>query len=143
MPAPSTRSPELHRAQYICVPDGETQNGLEKMIKFGQIVQAQSINTTNTLFGDLPAVLDIKPPVIPNCPPWSLTEQLEKEKEVAGIYLSGHPLDHYKFEMRHYRHYADHRLQRNKGLEDACFAGANIQAALSCDQCAATHLAAG
>ncbi|WP_345254325.1 DNA polymerase III subunit alpha [Flaviaesturariibacter amylovorans] len=93
---------QLHRAQYICVPDGESQNGLEKMIKYGQVVQAQSINTANTLFGDLPTVLDIKPPVIPPCPPWTLTEQLEKEKEVAGIYLSGHPLDHYRFEMRHY-----------------------------------------
>ncbi|MGZ5286403.1 MAG: OB-fold nucleic acid binding domain-containing protein, partial [Flavisolibacter sp.] len=64
--------------------------------------QAQSINATNTLFGDLPAVMDIKTPNIPNCPQWSLTEQLDKEKEVTGIYLSGHPLDHYKFELRHY-----------------------------------------
>ncbi len=94
--------PQLHRAQYFCVPEGETQSGLEKMVKFGSIVQAQSVNTSNTLFGDLPAVLDVKTPVIPNCPPWSLTEQLDKEKEVTGIYLSGHPLDHYKFEIRHY-----------------------------------------
>jgi DNA polymerase-3 subunit alpha len=94
--------PQLHRAQYICVPEGETQSGLEKMIKYGNIVQSQTINTTNTLFGDLPAVLDIKPPQITPCPPWPLTEQLDHEKDVAGIYLSGHPLDHYKFEMKHY-----------------------------------------
>jgi DNA polymerase-3 subunit alpha len=94
--------PELHRAQYLCIPEGETQTGLEKMTKFAAIVQAQSVNSTNTLFGDLPAVLDIKPPHIPNCPQWSLTEQLDKEKEVTGIYLSGHPLDHYKFEIKHY-----------------------------------------
>jgi DNA polymerase III subunit alpha len=94
--------PQLHRAQYFCIPEGETQTGLEKMTKFAAIVQAQAINSTNTLFGDLPAVLDIKPPHIPNCPQWSLTEQLDKEKEVTGIYLSGHPLDHYKFEIKHY-----------------------------------------
>jgi len=94
--------PQLHRAQYICIPEGETQSGLEKMIKYGNIVQSQTLNTSNTLFGDLPAVLDIRPPQISNCPHWSLTEQLDKEKEVAGIYLSGHPLDHYKFEMKHY-----------------------------------------
>ena len=93
---------QLHRAQYFCVPEGETQTGLEKISKFGSIVQAQTVNSTNTLFGDLPAVLDIKPPAIPNCTPWSLTEQLDKEKEVTGIYLSGQPLDHYKFEFRHY-----------------------------------------
>jgi DNA polymerase III subunit alpha len=94
--------PQLHRAQYLCVPEGETQTGLEKMIKFGNIVQSQHVNTANTLFGDLPAVLDIKPPQISSCPPWSLTEQLDKEKEVTGIYLSGHPLDHYRFELQHY-----------------------------------------
>ncbi|MBD0298395.1 MAG: DNA polymerase III subunit alpha, partial [Flavisolibacter sp.] len=94
--------PELHRAQYLCIPQGETQNGLERMIKYGNIVQSQNVTSTNTLFGDLPTVLDIKPPVIPNCPPWSLTEQLEHEKEVTGIYLSGHPLDHFKFEMKYY-----------------------------------------
>ena len=93
---------QYHRAQYLCVPQGETQTGLEKMIKFGNIYQAQSTNATNTLFGDLPAVFDIKPPAISNCPPWSLTEKLEKEKEVTGIYLSGHPLDHYKFEIKHF-----------------------------------------
>jgi DNA polymerase-3 subunit alpha len=94
--------PQLHRAQYFCIAEGETQTGLEKMTKFAAIVQAQAVSSTNTLFGDLPAVLDIKPPHIPNCPQWSLTEQLDKEKEVTGIYLSGHPLDHYKFEMKHY-----------------------------------------
>ena len=93
---------QFHRAQYVCVPDGETQTGLEKMIKYGNVVQSQTVNTSNTLFGDMPTVLDIKPPQISNCPPFSLTDQLDKEKEVTGIYLSGHPLDHFKFEMRHY-----------------------------------------
>ncbi len=94
--------PQLHRAQYLCVPEGETQTGLEKLIKYGNIVQSEATSNTNTLFGALPAVLDIKPPQISSCPPWSLTEQLDKEKDVTGIYLSGHPLDHYKFEIRHY-----------------------------------------
>jgi DNA polymerase-3 subunit alpha len=93
---------QLHRAQYFKIAEGETQTGLEKICKYGNIVQAQSVNATNTLFGDLPAVMDIKPPQIPSTAPWSLTEQLDKEKEVTGIYLSGHPLDHYKFEMKHY-----------------------------------------
>ncbi len=93
---------ELHRAQYFCIPPGETQNGLEKMIKYGNVVQAQSTVSTNTLFGDLGTAMDIKPPVIAPCPPWPLTEQLDHEKEITGIYLSGHPLDHYRFEKRYY-----------------------------------------
>ncbi len=92
----------LHRAQYLCVPEGETTTGLEKLIKYGNIVQSQSTSNTNTLFGDLPTVMDIKPPQIAACTQWSLTEQLDNEKEITGIYLSGHPLDHYRFEFKHF-----------------------------------------
>ena len=93
---------ELHRAQYFCVPENESVNGLEKIIKYGNMVQSQSVNATNTLFGDLPTVMEIRPPQIQNCPPWPLTVQLDHEKLVTGIFLSGHPLDHYKFEFKHY-----------------------------------------
>jgi DNA polymerase III subunit alpha len=94
--------PEHHRAQFFTIPEGETVNGLEKIIKFGQIMTAQNASSTNTLFGDLPASMEIPPPRIPDCPAWSLVEQLDHEKEVAGIFLSGHPLDNYRFEMKHY-----------------------------------------
>jgi DNA polymerase-3 subunit alpha len=93
---------ELHRAQYFCVAEGESVTGLEKIIKYGNMVQAEASSAANTLFGDMPTVMEIKPPVIAPCPPWPLTEQLDKEKEITGIYLSGHPLDHYQFEIRHY-----------------------------------------
>jgi DNA polymerase-3 subunit alpha len=93
---------EHHRAQYFNVPDGESINGLEKIIKYGQIYSTQNASTTNTLFGDLPVSMEIPPPRIPDCPHWPLIVQLDYEKEVAGIFLSGHPLDNYRFEMKHY-----------------------------------------
>ncbi|HEV7780074.1 MAG TPA: DNA polymerase III subunit alpha [Chitinophagaceae bacterium] len=91
-----------HRAQYFNVPEGELINGLEKVIKYGQVYATQNATTTNTLFGDLPISMEIPPPRIPDCEPWPLIVQLDKEKEVTGIFLSGHPLDNYKFEMKHY-----------------------------------------
>jgi DNA polymerase-3 subunit alpha len=94
--------PELNRAQYFKMPDGESMTGLEKIIRFGNIFQSQSANTTNTLFGDLPMVFDIQPPKIPACEGWTLTELLEHEKEVTGMFISGHPLDHFRFEIHHY-----------------------------------------
>jgi DNA polymerase III subunit alpha len=94
--------PEHHRAQYFNVPDGETINGLEKIIKYGQVMASQNATSSNTLFGDLPISMEIPPPRIPDCEPWPLIRQLDQEKEVTGIFLSGHPLDNYKFEMRHY-----------------------------------------
>ena len=94
--------PEHHRAQYFNVPEGEIINGLEKVIKYGQVYATQNATATNTLFGDLPISMEIPPPKIPDCAPWPLIVQLDHEKEVTGIFLSGHPLDNYKFEMRHY-----------------------------------------
>jgi len=94
--------PEHHRAQYFTIPEGETINGLERVIKYGQVMATQNATTTNTLFGDLPISMEIPPPRIPDCAPWPLIVQLDHEKEVTGIFLSGHPLDNYKFEMKHY-----------------------------------------
>jgi DNA polymerase-3 subunit alpha len=92
----------LHRAQYFHIQEGEQVTGLEKIIRFGNIYQGQTANTTNTLFGDLPMMHDIPQPKIADCPTWSLTEILDKEKEITGMFLSGHPLDHFRFEMKHY-----------------------------------------
>lgn len=93
---------EYHRAQYFVVPENEMINGLEKVIKYGQVIASQNANTANTLFGDLPVTMEIPPPKLADCPHWPLTVQLDHEKEVTGMFLSGHPLDHYRFEMKHY-----------------------------------------
>ncbi|MBM3441723.1 MAG: DNA polymerase III subunit alpha [Bacteroidetes bacterium] len=92
----------LHRAQYFHLQEGESVTGLEKIIRYGNIHQSQSASAANTLFGDLPLAYDIPLPRIIDCPHWSLTELLDKEKEITGIFLSGHPLDHFRFEMIHY-----------------------------------------
>ena len=94
--------PDMHRAQYFFTPPNDTSTGLEKIVRFGNIYQAQNTQTSNTLFGDLPAVMDIAPPKIPPCEPWALTELLNYEKEVTGMFMSGHPLDHFRFEIKHY-----------------------------------------
>ena len=39
---------------------------------------------------------------MPECPEWGLIERLKYEKDMIGIYLTGHPLDNYKFEMEHF-----------------------------------------
>lgn len=91
---------EFHRAQYFYQPPGDI-TGLEKITKFGSVFQSQSANTTNTLFGDL-QMPEIAPPRLSVCEPWPLIQQLDFEKEVTGMYMSGHPLDNYKFELKHY-----------------------------------------
>jgi len=92
----------FHRAQYFKIADGDRVNGLEKIIAYGQQQQSSTTNTNNTLFGDLPSAMTVATPKIPNCEPWTLTELLNYEKEVTGMFMSGHPLDHFKFELMHY-----------------------------------------
>jgi DNA polymerase III subunit alpha len=92
---------EMHRGQYFYVPPGETISGLDRILRFGNQVQTATTQTTNSLFGDL-MMPEIATPKIATCEPWNLTEQLEREKEVTGMYMSGHPLDHYRFELKYY-----------------------------------------
>jgi DNA polymerase-3 subunit alpha len=93
---------DLHRGQYFHIGVGDQVNNLEKVIKYGQVLANQQATTTNTLFGDMDTAMDIPQPKLADCTPWSLTEQLDYEKTVTGMYLSGHPLDHYLFEKQHY-----------------------------------------
>ncbi len=92
---------DLHRAQYFFISPNEVMTGLEKLLKFGGQVQLSKTQSTNSLFGDL-LMQEIPNPKIPNCAVWNLTEQLDYEKEVIGMYISGHPLDNFKFELKNY-----------------------------------------
>ena len=92
---------DIHRAQYFFIPPGEQLTGLEKIIRFGNQYQAQLNSNSNTLFGEL-QMGDVTPPKLPDCDPWSLIELLDHEKDIIGIFISGHPLDNFKFEMKHY-----------------------------------------
>jgi DNA polymerase-3 subunit alpha len=92
---------EFHRAQYFYTAPGDTMNNLEKIIRFGNQYQAQLNNSTNTLFGDL-QMAEVVPPAIPDCEPWPLVQLLDNEKEVTGMFLSGHPLDNFSFALKYY-----------------------------------------
>lgn len=91
----------IHRAQYFFMPPGDTSTGLEKIIKFGNVYQTNSTQNSNSLFGEL-TMPEIAVPKLPNCEPWTLTDLLDHEKDVTGMFMSGHPLDHFKFEITHY-----------------------------------------
>lgn len=43
---------------------------------------------------------------LPDVPKWTRAEELAKENELMGFYASGHPLDHYRMEMRIFSTYS-------------------------------------
>lgn len=91
---------ELERSQYFA-PIGKYESFIESILKYGNNFKDQSASTTMSLFGDMTDQFLVKPE-IPESTPWPLIEKLEKEREMTGIYLSGHPLDDYKAEVANF-----------------------------------------
>jgi DNA polymerase-3 subunit alpha len=85
---------EVIRPQFFSV-TSEGEPFIESLIKFGNNVQSKS-NIGMTLFGELQTMEVIKPN-IPIVPEYDLLKFLDQEKEHIGMYLSGHPLDPFKF----------------------------------------------
>jgi DNA polymerase-3 subunit alpha len=88
------------RAQYFH-DDGDGITFYEKAIRYGVKFQENENSSQVSLFGESSDV-QIAEPVVPPCEDWSTMEKLAKEKEVVGIYLSGHPLDDFKNEMKYF-----------------------------------------
>jgi len=81
--------------------DQKGEQFIAKAMKFGHAYQASKNSAQVSLFGEESDV-QIPEPVIPPCEPWSNLEELAREKEVVGLYISGHPLDDYKIEIKHF-----------------------------------------
>jgi len=90
---------DTHRAQYFYKEAADGQSFLEKVIKHAGDYQAQKSGLQVSLFG---GESDVELPEVkmPLCDMWTNLEQLRYEKEVTGFYLSGHPLDDYKYEVQ-------------------------------------------
>ncbi|WP_299898141.1 DNA polymerase III subunit alpha [uncultured Aquimarina sp.] len=91
---------ETHRGQYFHQ-DGDGITFLEKAMKYGSKYQENENSSQVSLFGESSDV-QIPEPVVPPCEEWGTMEKLAREKEVVGIYLSGHPLDDFKYEMKYF-----------------------------------------
>ncbi len=89
-----------NRAKYF-QPSDKYDTYIEHASKFGNDYQAQKSMSENSLFGDLSEMF-LSEPVIPEAEPWNSLEKLEREKEVTGIYISGHPLDDYQLEISNF-----------------------------------------
>jgi len=89
---------DTHRAQYFS-DEGDGVTFLEKAIRYGSKYQENENSAQVSLFGDASEV-QIPEPQVPPCETWGTMEKLAREREVVGIYISGHPLDDFKIEMK-------------------------------------------
>ncbi|MDG1778441.1 MAG: DNA polymerase III subunit alpha, partial [Flavobacteriaceae bacterium] len=89
-----------HRAQYF-YDEGDGVTFLEKTIKFANKYQENKNSAQVSLFGEASEV-QFPEPELPACEQWGTMEKLAREKEVVGIYISGHPLDDFRIEMQNF-----------------------------------------
>ena len=92
----------IHRAQYF-ITNNKGRNVIDQLIarsssknnNSNQIdIFSQTINDTEDFVEDSFE--------FPNCEPWIFYDQLKYEKEVAGFFISGHPLKEYKAIIKSY-----------------------------------------
>ncbi|GMQ31199.1 DNA polymerase III subunit alpha [Algoriphagus confluentis] len=89
---------EHHRRQYLEAPDGDITL-IEKATKYAQKVQQEEESAQVSLFGGGGGNAEIPLPSVAPMEPFSQIQQLNIEKEVVGLFISGHPLDQYKLEI--------------------------------------------
>ncbi|MDB9775308.1 DNA polymerase III subunit alpha [Vicingaceae bacterium] len=114
----------VHRAVYFS-DTGDGMTFMEKALKFGSTHQEALNSSQVSLFGEASEV-DMPEPEIPRATEWGTMEKLSKEKEVVGIYLSGHPLDDFKFEMEQFCNVTVkelHHFENLKGRKELKMAG--------------------
>jgi DNA polymerase-3 subunit alpha len=91
--------PEHHRRQYLEAADGDFSL-IEKASKYAQKIQQEEDSSQFSMFGGgSSGGMAVPLPTIAPMEPFSQLQQLNIEKEVVGLYISGHPLDQYKLEI--------------------------------------------
>ncbi|MAD96174.1 MAG: DNA polymerase III subunit alpha [Flavobacteriaceae bacterium] len=89
---------DTHRAQYFSL-DEKGSTFLERAMRYGSRHQENENSAQVSLFGEASSI-QFPEPEIPQCETWGTLELLSQEKEVIGMYISAHPLDDYKYQLK-------------------------------------------
>jgi DNA polymerase III subunit alpha len=90
--------PDCHRAQFFFSEDNGQTIFIDRIIRHTQQILMRENTSQMNLFDDQVEV-NFPDPELPVCPKWDKLEMLRQEKEVTGMYISGHPLDDYKIQI--------------------------------------------
>ncbi len=92
-----------HRKSYIYSDEkNNTVSFIENLIKYGQKIKQDRNAVQQSLFTLLGEATYQKKPEPTHCTPYSQLEKLKIEKEIIGCYISGHPLDPFKIELKYF-----------------------------------------
>jgi DNA polymerase-3 subunit alpha len=94
--------PGVHRAQFFHIERDDKMNFLEKLLLWAAREQNAGTQQQTSIFDDAPTMQEEALPKLPQTQPWNPIQQLRYEKEIAGFYISGHPMDNYKTVLENY-----------------------------------------
>jgi DNA polymerase-3 subunit alpha len=83
---------QIRREQFFGI-NAKGENFLDTLTRYGNSYQQSMQEAQYSLFGA--DMVEVSTPPIPSAESWSMLERLNRERDLVGIYLSGHPLDEY------------------------------------------------
>ncbi|MBR1550235.1 MAG: DNA polymerase III subunit alpha [Bacteroidales bacterium] len=91
----------MHRAQYFYKENQleTTPTYLDQLVKWAIRSQDGASSNQMSIFSMSEELAEEEHPPIPECAEWTTLKRCRAEKEVISTYLSGHPLDDFKYEM--------------------------------------------
>ncbi len=92
----------MNRAQYFYKENQleTTPTYLDMLVRWAIRRQDGAASNQMSIFSMSEELAEEDHPPIPECEEWTTLERCRAEKEVVSTYLSGHPLDDFKYEMK-------------------------------------------
>jgi DNA polymerase-3 subunit alpha len=90
----------IHRAMFF-TPDMDGLTLTDRMIKYNNQMSLGNDTSQASLFGGEDEIEITEPQLPQKIETWGQLEQLGREKEVVGFFISGHPLDPFKLIIEH------------------------------------------
>ncbi|TVR42626.1 MAG: DNA polymerase III subunit alpha [Bacteroidia bacterium] len=120
----------VHRAQFFHSEDNGASTFIDRIIRHTQNVLMRENTSQMNLFEETSEVY-FPDPEMPRCEVWSTIEMLKQEKEVTGMYISGHPLDNFKIHINSYCSHTIEDLKNPQTLKNKEISFAGIITAVS------------
>ena len=115
-----------HRAQYFAT-DKDGRTVIDKCISYANKSDSAAKNQAS-LFDDMEEEDNESLAIdFPECHPWNGLEQAKREYEVAGFYISGHPLEEFKYIIEFFTNTNLSKMNDDNHLIQMGAAGKGIQ----------------
>ena len=90
------------RGMYFLIGRNGGDIFLDQLARYGDLYKNDSVQAGASLFGDMEEMKPERPAMPEGTPNVDIMEELQREKDLVGMYLSSHPLDRYEFEMKNF-----------------------------------------